>query len=182
MESANIPPTLQIQTDIDYNEWGDEFEFITYNYKGDVQYYNTEALRELTSGILPVVVYPSIAPYDTDNQWTNCSLCLTGNGSVPPDIDPNKPYNGNNTPQGWFSLSEAVNKGLAHYDYQGHGKGSVLPQSQYIQDSIESHPHKTVSLFCALYHSQEPEDYLVKIPVGDQSELNFYVLNIQNGN
>lgn len=177
---TQIPPTLQIETDIDYNTWGDQFEFIAYNYKGDLQYYNTTSLRQLSSGILPVVVYPSIGPFDQADKWPNCSFCLHGNGSQPTDIDPNQPYNGGATPGGWNSLSTIINQGLANYDYRGNGKGSLLPQSQYLQQSIINHPGKTVSLFCGLYHEQSPEKYLTKIPVSN--DLTFYILNIQNGN
>ena len=177
--SNPIPPTIQIETDIDYNIWGNAFEFLTYNYKGDAQYYNTQALRELTSGILPVVVYPSNPPFDTVNSWTNCSICLNGKGSQPSDIDPNKPYNGGNTPEGWISLSQVINQGLDKFNYESHGDGSLLPQSNYLQQSITNHPGKTVSLFCGLYHNRVPDTYLTKINVNN--DLSFYVLNVQNG-
>ena len=65
----SIPPTIQIETDIDLNLWN-SFEFLTFNYKGDAQYYTNYQLRQLTSGILPVVVFPSVAPFDQNNLLT----------------------------------------------------------------------------------------------------------------
>ena len=177
--SSSIPPTIQTETDIDYNIWGDQFEFITYNYKGDVQYYNTESLRQLTSGILPVIAYPSLSQFDTQNSWTNCSICLSGNGTLPTDINPNQPYNDGKTPSGWISLSDPINIRLKEFNYNSHGEGCLLPHSLYIQESVSHHIGKTVSLFCGLYHQKEPSDYIVKIPV--HNNITFYLLNIQNG-
>lgn len=173
----SIPPTIQIETDIDYNDW-DAFEFLTFNYKGDVQYYSNEDLRNLTSGILPVVVYPSIDPYDTEDKWTPFFFTKKGTGEMPP-IDPTKPYNDNICPEGWVDFSKLVNEALEEFDYKNHGKGSLLPQSDYIKKSIENHPEKTVSLFCALYTNEKPSNYILETNISD--DLSFYVLNIQNG-
>lgn len=178
---ANIPPTIQMETDLDYNSDAyNKFEFISFNYKGDVQYYNTEALRQLTSGILPVVVYPSISPYASKNSWPLFCYTTNGNGQKPSDLNPNIPYNGSQAPEGWTNISNLVNSTLANYNYENYGKGSLLPQSEYLQNSIIHHPSKTVSLFCAIYDKQTPNQYLVKVDLGQG--LTFYVLEIQNGN
>ena len=173
----SIPPTIQTETDIDYNSWS-QFEFLTFNYKGDAQYYSTEDLRGLTSGILPVIVYPSISPYNEKNEWTPFFVTEKGTGQIP-SINPTKPYNGGECPEDWINLSSIVNKGLADYDYHTHGKGSLLPQSEYIKNSIKNHQGKTISLFCALYNNEKPDRYLTKIDISNN--LTFYVLNIQNG-
>ena len=174
------PPTIQIETDLDYNSGEfSRFEFITFNYKGDAQYYNTESLRNLTSGILPVVVYPSISPFSQANVWPSVCFCNKGTGNQPQDIDPTKPYNANKVPQGWISLSNIINNELAKFDYNHYGPGSLLPQSNYILDSMKHHGRKTVSLFCALYHSEVPSSYKLKLEVSDN--LTFYVLDVQNG-
>ncbi len=174
------PPTIQIETDLDYNsEQFCQFEFITFNYKGDAQYYNTESLRQLTSGILPVVVYPSVNPYQTSNSWPLFCFTNKGTGLEPTDIDPNKPYNNEEAPEGWSSLSALLNSQLEKYNYNNFGIGSLLPQSDYIRSSMKHHGRKTVSLFCALYHNQIPENYKFKFVVN--SDLTFYLLNVQNG-
>jgi hypothetical protein len=173
----SIPPTIQTQTDIDYNSWS-QFEFLTFNYKGDAQYYSTEDLRGLTSGILPVVVYPSISPYDKKNQWTPFFITEKGTGQMP-DIDPTKPYNGGECPKNWIDFSSIINNSLENFDYHKHGNGSLLPQSKYIQNSIKNQPGKTVSLFCALYNSEKPDRYITEIVISNN--LKFYVLNVQNG-
>jgi hypothetical protein len=173
----SIPPTIQTQTNIDFN-LNPGFEFLTFNYKGDGQYYSNYDLRQLTSGILPVVVYPSISPYDTENIWTPFFITMQGNGTMP-SIDPNKPYNDNVCPKGWTDLSEIINNGLTNFVYQNE-KGGLLPQSNYIKTSIQDHPSKTVSLFCALYSQETVDDYIFKIGINDN--LTFYVLDVQNGN
>ncbi len=176
----NIPPTIQIQTDLDYNSpTFSEFEFITFNYKGDAQYYNTENLRGLSSGILPVIVYPSISPLDKKNNWPLFCFTSQGNGNIPSDINPNLPYNDGKCPSGWDNFSAQVNQVLATFNYQGYGEGSLLPQSSYLQNSISHHPGKTVSLFCALYHTEKPDNYLLKLDLNQ--DLSFYVLDVQNG-
>ena len=172
-----IPPTIQIQTDIDLNV-NYNFEFITFNYKGDVQYYTNEDLRQLTSGILPVVVYPSISPFDTQDVWTPFFYTYNGNGSMP-NINPNKPFNDNICPENWENLSEIINNSLKEFYYKTE-KGGLLPQSKYIQNSIDEHPSKTVSLFCGLYSNSTVDNYIFKTKVN--SNLTFYILDIQNGN
>ena len=178
--TTDPPPTIQIQTDIDYNsDQFNKFEFITFNYKGDVQYYNTDSLRSLTSGILPVIVYPSIPPYSSTNQWPLFCFTPNGTGTQPSDLNPNKPYNGNKIPEGWTSFSHLINSGLSTFNYNKYGLGCLLPQSNYLQNSIKHHENKTVSLFCAFYHTQIPSSYKLKLPITD--DLTFYLLDVQNG-
>lgn len=173
----SIPPTIQIETDIDLNVW-DSFEFLTFNYKGDAQYYTNYDLRQLTSGILPVVVYPSISPFDQNNVWTPFFFTKNGTGEMPA-INPNLPFNNYVCPDNWVDFSKIVNDNLKTFNYQNE-VGGLLPQSNYIKNSVGEHPGKTVSLFCALYQNQKPDEYICKIEIN--SELTFYVLNIQNGN
>ena len=173
-----IPPTIQTQTDFDYySSPFCNFEVITFNYKGDCQYYNTDDLKELTSGILPVVVYPSISPYDKNNSWPSFMFTLNGTGEKP-DIDPNKPFNDGEVPDGWMSMSDLINDILQNYNYKHYGSGTLLPQSEYMKDSIKA-TSKTVSLFCSLYHAFIPKEYLVKIHIND--DLDFYIIDVQNG-
>lgn len=164
----SVPPTIQIETDIDYNVW-DNFEFVTFNYKGDMQYYNNYALRQLTSGILPIVVYPSISPYNEQNKWTPFYFNQNGNGT-PPDINPNKPYNDGTVPKGWFNFSGEVNTYLENFVYNDE-KGGLMPLSDFIKSK------NSLSLFCALYNSQQPTEFICKTSITD--DLTFYVLDIQ---
>ena len=178
---TNIPPTIQIQTDLDYNsELFNNFEFITFNYKGDVQYYNTASLKLLTSGILPLVVYPSVSPLDQHNKWPLFCLTTNGIGTIPRDINPNLPDNGSRCPNNWIDLSDIINNTLSKYNYLDYGDGSMLPHSDYMTSSVIHHPRKTVSLSCALYHQMSPVEYILKIDVDDN--LSFYIIEIQNGN
>ena len=178
---TSIPPTIQIQTDLNYySHLFSNFEFITFNYKGDVQYYNTNSLKLLTSGILPVVVYPSVSPLDQQNKWPLFCLTTNGVGTLSMDINPNIPDNGGKCPNDWIDLSSIINNTLSKYNYEDYGDGSLLPRSDYITSSVIHHPRKTVSLFCALYHKIRPIEYILKIDVTD--ELSFYIIAIENGN
>jgi hypothetical protein len=173
----SLPPTIQTETNIDLN-LNPGCEFITFNYKGDGKYYSNQDLRQLTSGILPVVVYPSISPFNTEDIWTPFFITMQGKGTMP-SINPNKPYNDNICPKGWTNLSKIVNEALKNFIYKNE-KGGLLPQSNYIKQSIKAHPSKTVSLFCGLYTNSTVNDYIFKINI--DSQLTFYVLDIQNGN
>ena len=170
----SIPSTLQIETDVDLNL--NPMEFIAYNYKGDCQYYSTSDLQALSSGILPIVVYPSVAPEDTSNLWPNFSYTFSGTEEKPNDIDPTKPWNGGNTPEGWTSFSGKVNDHLKLFTKNGK-KGALLPQSNYMKELRANNPSSTVSLYCGFYDQKVPEHYVTKCSISDS--YTFYVLTVQ---
>ena len=166
----SVPPTIQIQTDIDLNI--EPLEFLAFNYKGDAQYYDTSALTRLTSGILPVVVFPSISPQNDKNEWPPFFFTLHGSESAP-STDPTRPYNDGRTPKGWEPLFQYVNRGLSLVTFLGE-KGGLLPLSNFMRSSSQE---KTVSLFCGLYRNERPPKFIACFPVGES--LTFYVITVQ---